>query len=273
MKAAPFAWHRPASLDEAVALLAEVAPDDGRVIAGGQSLIPAMALRVARPRHLVDLNGIADLARIEQRDGRLRIGALVRHDSLAQPGVPGPLGALLREVVRHIAHWPIRTRGTLCGSCCHADPAAEWPLVTTVLGATMIARSVRGERAIPAAQFFEGLLTTALTPDEILAAVELPLLPEGARFGFVEVSRRAGDFAQAMALALLLPDGARIGVGAVEPAPRRVPEAEALFDGTHVSVASAAEAAAAAVAPMEDPAYRRALVRSSVARALAEALR
>lgn len=273
MKPARFAWHRPSSIEEAAALLAAVAPEDGRVLAGGQSLIPAMALRVARPRHLVDINGIADLSRIEQREGRLRIGALVRHEALAKPGVPGVLGALLRHVVRHIAHWPVRTRGTFCGSCCHADPAAEWPLVATVLGGTMIVRSVRGERAIPAAAFFQGLLTTALDPDEILAAVELPLLPDDARFGFMEVSRRAGDFAQAMALVVLLRDGARIGVGAVEPAPRRLPAAEAAFESTPGAAARAAEAAAAEVSPMDDPPYRRALVRSCVLRALAEAAR
>lgn len=273
MKPAPFVWHRPSSLSEAAALLAEHAPEDGLVLAGGQSLIPAMALRVARPRHLIDINGVAALARIEAGEGRLRIGALVRHDDLRTAEVPGPLAALLRDVVRHIAHWPIRTRGTFCGSCCHADPAAEWPLVAVVLGATMIARSVRGERAIPAAEFFQGPLTTALAADEILAAVDLPLLPPGTRHGFIEVSRRAGDFAQAMALAVLSPEGPRIGVGAVEPRPRRIASAEAAFDGTAACTDKVAMVAAAAISPMEDPEYRRALVRSSVARALAEALR
>ena len=129
MKPAPFVWHRPSSLSEAAALLAEHAPEDGLVLAGGQSLIPAMALRVARPRHLIDINGVAALARIEAGEGRLRIGALVRHDDLRTAEVPGPLAALLRDVVRHIAHWPIRTRGTFCGSCCHADPAAEWRVI------------------------------------------------------------------------------------------------------------------------------------------------
>ena len=120
MKPAPFSYHAPQTVDEAVALLAELAPDDGRVLAGGQSLVPTMAFRLARPKHLVDINGVAGLDRLEVEDGRLFIGATVRHAAFETPVVEGPLGQLLSDVAHNIAHRPIRTRGTFCGSIAHA---------------------------------------------------------------------------------------------------------------------------------------------------------
>src|SRR5215831_127087 len=146
MKPAPFTYHAPASVDEAVALLAQWGPQDGRILAGGQSLVPTMAFRVARPAHLIDINGIAELDAITVKDGVLSIGACVRHAAFETGAVPGPTGALLRKVVGHIAHYPIRTRGTFCGSIAHADPAAEWCLVAAALGAEMVARSATGTR-------------------------------------------------------------------------------------------------------------------------------
>jgi carbon-monoxide dehydrogenase medium subunit len=281
MKAPPFAWHRPASLAEAAAILAEVAPQDGRVLAGGQSLLPAMALRVARPPHLVDIGGIAELGTLAVEGSVLRIGAMVRHAAFHRAVEPGPLGLLMAKVVRHVAHWPIRNRGSFGGSLCHADPASEWPLVAVVLGAQMTALSVAGPRRIAAAEFLRGPLQTALAPDELLCAVTLPLLPADARFGFEEVARRAGDFAQAMALAVLRLDArgriadARIGIGGVEPVPRRLRAIEALIEGQAPSLALCAQAGTAAAAeaePMEDAPYRRALVRAVVERALARAV-
>ena len=280
MKPAPFDWHAPTTLAEAAALLARLAPEDGRVLAGGQSLLPAMALRVARPPHLVDINRVAGLDVLAVEDGVLRIGAVVRHVAFEKPAAPGPLGALLAEVVRHIAHWPIRQRGTFCGSLCHADPAAEWPLVAVVLEAVMLAHSVRGDRRIAAADFLRGLLDTALAPDELLRGVEIPLLPPEARWGFVEVSRRAGDFAQAMALVVLRLDAQgrivtpRLGIGGVEAVPRRLATVEAMLEGQPPSAAifaAAAEAAAEAVDPIEDAAYRRALTLTVTLRALQQA--
>ena len=126
MKPAPFRYHAPKTVEEAVATLAEVAGEDGRVLAGGQSLVPIMAFRLARPAHLVDINGIAALARLAVDGDKLSIGACVRHAAFHKPVVDGPLGRLLSAVVRHIAHYPIRTRGTFCGSLAHADPASEW---------------------------------------------------------------------------------------------------------------------------------------------------
>jgi len=200
MKPAPFRYHAPKTIEEAVDTLAEVAGDDGRVLAGGQSLVPIMAFRLARPAHLVDINGVEALRRLAVDGDKLSIGACVRHAAFHKPVVGGPLGRLLAKVVRHIAHYPIRTRGTFCGSIAHADPASEWCLVAATLGAEMVARSKRGQRIIAADDFFEGIMTTALAEDEILTAVRLPIISDQTRFGFVEFNRRAGDFAIVAAL-------------------------------------------------------------------------
>jgi carbon-monoxide dehydrogenase medium subunit len=280
MKPAAFIRHVPKTLDETVKILAEVAPQDGRVLAGGQSLVPIMAFRLAKPAHLVDINEVAGLDKISNDGKTLSIGACVRHGAFHKPVVAGPLGALLATVVRHIAHYPIRMRGTFCGSLAHADPASEWCLVAATLDATMIAVSTRGERRVAAKDFFSGIMTTALADDELLARVELPLLPPGTRFGFNEFSRRAGDFAMSAALVTYRLDGgkiadAHVGVGGAEPHPRRIAEAEgALNDQTPGDDAfrAAAEAAASAVEAMEDHQttveYRRDLVRAIVRRAL-----
>ena len=280
MKPAPFQYHAPKTVDEAVALLAELAPDDGRVLAGGQSLVPTMAFRLARPAHLVDINGIAELERIASREGKLAIGACVRHAAFYRPVADGPLGRLMSSVVRHIAHHPIRTRGTFCGSLVHADPASEWCLVAATLGAEMVAQSRRGRRAIAAEDFFAGIMTTALEEDELLVEVNLPLLPPDTRSGFYEFSRRAGDFAIAMALVTYRTEDGRmveprLGVGGAEPKPRRITQAERILEGQKPgpdAFAEAAEAAAKAVEAMDDSNYsadyRRDLVRTVTHRAL-----
>jgi carbon-monoxide dehydrogenase medium subunit len=283
MKPAPFSYHAPTTVEEAVAILARVAPDDGRVLAGGQSLVPTMAFRLARPRHLVDINGVEELKRLAVEDGKLCIGAGVRHAAFHKPPVEGPLGRLLGEVVRHIAHHPIRARGTFCGSIAHADPAAEWCALAVALGAEMVARSARGTRVIPAREFFVGIMTTALRDDELLAEVRLPVLPPDARVGFYEFNRRAGDYALAMAVVRLrIRDGLvvdpRIAVGGAEAAPRRIAEAERALSSHAASagmIQAAAHAAANAIDPLEDANtgadYRRALVRTVVRRALEQA--
>jgi carbon-monoxide dehydrogenase medium subunit len=280
MKPAQFQYHAPKTVDQAVALLAQLAPVDGRVLAGGQSLVPTMAFRLARPAHLVDINGIAELDRIASVDGMLTIGACVRHAAFYRPVAEGPLGRLLSSVVRHIAHHPIRTRGTFCGSLVHADPASEWCLVAATLGAEMVAQSRSGRRVIVAEDFFAGIMTTALKEDELLVEVCLPLLPPDTRFGFYEFSRRAGDFAIAMALVIYrMRDGRmvepRLGIGGAEPMPRRIAAAEAMLEGHDPgpdAFAAAAEAAASTVEAMEDASYsadyRRDLVRTVTYRAL-----
>jgi aerobic carbon-monoxide dehydrogenase medium subunit len=283
MKPAPFVYHCPRTVDEAVATLAEVASDDGRVLAGGQSLVPTMAFRLARPAHLVDINGIAELARLKVTDGMLCIGACVRHAAFHRPAVEGPLGALLTFVVRHIAHYPIRMRGTFCGSLAHADPASEWCLVAAALGAEMTAQSARGRRVIAADDFFDGIMTTTLAEDELLTEARIPLLEAGTRFGFYEFSRRAGDYAIAMALATFRIAGGVvaepcIAVGGAEARPRRMAEAERLIAGEPPSdqaFRAAAAAAADCIDPLEDiqadAAYRRDLVRVVTRRALERA--
>jgi carbon-monoxide dehydrogenase medium subunit len=283
MKPAPFSYHAPASVDEAVALLAQWGPQDGRILAGGQSLIPTMAFRVARPAHLIDINGIAELGRITVTGTVLTIGACVRHAAFESDTVPGPTGALLRKVVRNIAHHPIRTRGTFGGSIAHADPASEWCCVMAALDGIVALRSHRGDRLLRASDFFQGIMTTALEEDELLIAAKLPLLAEDTRTGFVEFSRRKGDFAIAMALVCYrLEQGAmvepRVAIGGAEACARRVPQAEAALRGRAPGAdvfANAGAAAAAAIDPLEDinntAAYRRSLVRTLVERALESA--
>jgi len=283
MKPASFTYHAPASVDEAVALLGQYADADGRILAGGQSLVPTMAFRLARPGHLIDINGIDAIRNISVDGDALVIGAGVRHAAFHHPVCDGPLGALLSRVVQDIAHFPIRMRGTFCGSLAHADPASEWCAVAATLDATLVAKSADGERRIAAADFFETVMTTALAENEMLVEARLPILPANAKFGFNEFSRRAGDFAMTMALAVWEDDNgaitnARIGIGGAEDRPRRIAEAEAILNGNAPSdeiFRAAADAAADVVDPMEDHAtpasYRRDLVRALTRRACEQA--
>jgi carbon-monoxide dehydrogenase medium subunit len=280
MKPAPFIRHVPRTLDEALKILAEVAPQDGRVLAGGQSLVPIMAFRLAKPAHLVDINEVAGLDRVVSDGKTLSIGACVRHAAFHKSVVDNPLGKLLTAVARHIAHYPIRMRGTFCGSLAHADPASEWCLTAATLDATMVAKSTRGERLIAVKDFFQGIMSTALAEDELLAEVRLPLLASDAKFGFNEFNRRAGDFALAASLVTYRLQGgkiidARVGVGGAEACPRRIAEAEAALNGQAPGdkvFRAAAETAAKVVDPLVDHQtnadYRRDLVRAVVRRAL-----
>lgn len=274
MKTAPFTYHRPKTIEDAVRILAEVAPQDGRVLAGGQSLVPIMAFRMARPGDLVDINEVEGLDRLAIVGAELHIGARVRHAAFQHADIPGPTGALLAKVMHNIAHHPIRTRGTFCGSLAHADPASEWCTVAATLGATLVARSQSGTRDIPVADYFEAVMTTALQPDEILVEARLPLLSPDTRFGFAEFNRRAGDFAIAMVLVTLRIEGGvmrniRFGIGGAEAFPRRIPEVEAALDGQPCIVSAfdrAADIAAQCLDPLEDNVtngqYRRDLVQS-----------
>ena len=145
MKPAPFVYHAPKTVDEVVAKLAELGPLDGRILAGGQSLVPMMAFRMARPAHLIDINSVTGLDRLAVDGNMLSIAARVRHAAFHRPVVPGPTGALLSVVASNIAHYPIRLRGTFCGSLAHADPASEWCLTAVTLGADIVAASKRGQ--------------------------------------------------------------------------------------------------------------------------------
>jgi carbon-monoxide dehydrogenase medium subunit len=284
VKPAPFVYHAPKTVDDAVAALAEFGPLDGRILAGGQSLVPMMAFRMARPAHLVDINEVAGLDRLAVDGDMLSIAACVRHAAFHRPVVPGPTGALLSVVVSNIAHYPIRLRGTFCGSLAHADPASEWCLTAVTLGAEIAAASTRGRRVIAADDYFEGMMMTTLGEDELLVEARLPLLAPDTHFGFYEFSRRAGDYALAMALVTYrLRDGVivepRIGVGGAEGRPRRISEAEAVLTGQKPGTESflaAAEAAAEATDPLEDvhadAEFRLDLVRAVTRRALERAL-
>lgn len=283
MKPVAFRYFAPATIDGALDLIAEHG-DDGKILAGGQSLVPAMNFRLARPSTLIDINRIDTLDYVREEDGALCIGALARHTRFEAPVVAGALGAFLPLVARHIAHLPIRTRGTFGGSLAHADPASEWCLVAATLDAELVIASRRGTRSLRPSAYFTGALTTALQPDELLAEIRLPLLDSGWRTGFAEFSRRAGDYALAMSAAFLrAADGriveARIGVGGAADRPSRIAVAEQILvgsDGGRDAACAAAEAAVQAIEhPLEDvqadAEYRRDLVRAMVERAIAQA--
>lgn len=195
LKHPPFTYHRPERVEDALGLLSNHG-DSIKVLAGGQSLLPIMALRLAQPEHLLDIAGLPGLDRIDVDDaGAVTIGARVTHAEAERSSDLATAAPLVHQAMPHVGHRAIRTRGTVVGSIAHADPAAEMPAVALATGATMIARSLGGEREIPADEFFLGYLDTALRPDELLTGVRFPLWPAGASGTVVEVSRRHGDYA------------------------------------------------------------------------------
>jgi carbon-monoxide dehydrogenase medium subunit len=282
MKPASFAYHAPGSVEEALILLSSL--PDAKVLAGGQSLVPAMNFRLARPGNLIDINLLPGLSYLREEEGWLVIGALARHVEFESISVPDPLGGLLKTIAHYIGHLPIRVRGTFAGSVAHADPAAEWCLLAVVLGAEMVCQSVEGTRVVGADDFFETVFTTSLRPDELLIEVRVPLLNPGTRVGFQEFSRRAGDFAVVMALTALEMDGdrvrdARIGLGGVGGIAVRAREAEQVLVGEPVSedrFAEAGRVAAAEIEPWRDihgsVEYRQDLIRALTRRALAQSV-
>ncbi|HZU70786.1 MAG TPA: xanthine dehydrogenase family protein subunit M [Ktedonobacteraceae bacterium] len=205
MKPPRFQYAAPRILDEAIALLDQHG-EEAKVLAGGQSLVPLLNMRLAGPSYLVDINHISELHYIEPEDGYLAIGATVRqrqveHSALVKDRLP-----LLIEVVQHIGHMQIRNRGTVVGSIAHADPAAELPALLTCLNGEVLAQSVKGERVIKAEEFFTGYLSTALEPGEMLTEVRFPWIPPRAGWAFLEFARRSGDYALVGAAAILTPD-------------------------------------------------------------------
>jgi len=282
VKPAAFDYFRPASLSEALALLAKY-KDGCKILAGGQSLVPAMNFRLARPEILIDINDLSELDYVRTDDDGLHIGALTRHAAFHRRVVDGPLGRLLSKVASHIAHYPIRQRGTFAGSLAHADPASEWCLVVTTLNAGVVAKSTRGERIIAISDFFNGTFSTDLEADELLAEIRLPAMADGWRTGFYEFSRRAGDFALGMALATLRIEAgvikeARLGIGGVSDRAIRLEALEDWLIGRPASqevIETVAQKAWASIDPVGDihasPEYRRDLIAACVKRALAEA--
>jgi carbon-monoxide dehydrogenase medium subunit len=298
LKAASFEYAAPDTVEEVLALLAEHGPE-AKVLAGGQSLVPRMAFRLERPRVLVDIGRVGGLDAVEEVDGELSIGARVTHRRLELGVSADPVGRLLRLAGGHIGHLPIRVRGTFGGSLAYADPAAEWCLLATALGARIGIASTRGHRFVEAGDFFHTPLgkafapddffstassfVTALEPDELIDKVMLPLLGPGAGVGFAELSRRQNDSAFVSAAAAIVIDGGEVrraflGIGGRGTGPVRLGDAEAALLGRplgRAEAAGAARAAAAAAQPVTDihgsAQYRRALVEVLVRRSIEQA--
>jgi aerobic carbon-monoxide dehydrogenase medium subunit len=225
VKAAPFAYHRPRSLDEVLDLMAEHG-DDAKPLAGGQSLVPLLAMRLAQPAVLVDLGEVPEL---RERKGTT-VGAMVSNATLERD--PGGLPPVAAAALPHIGHFQIRNRGTIGGSLAHLDPAAEWPALALLLEARLTLRSRdRGERTLGVEEFMLGPLTTALAPDELLLSVTFPAWPDDGRWGFAEVARRPGDFALAGAACTVLAGHPRIVVFATGSLPKVVEAGETVTAG------------------------------------------
>jgi carbon-monoxide dehydrogenase medium subunit len=283
MKPAPFDYHAPRQLKEAAELLASL--PNAKILAGGQSLVPMMNFRYVIVDHLVDLGGVDDLRGIAVGDGRLRIGAMMRQRDLEFSPEVARHCPLLAEALRHVGHRQTRNRGTIGGSLAHADPAAELPAVCAACDAVVHLASIRGLRAVPFAEFTAGFMATALEPDEMIAAVELPVWRLGHGFGFHEFARRHGDFALAGAAALLdvgadnIVRRAALALFGVAEQPVRLDAAEATLTGKAIDSTAIQTAAAAArlVEPISDihagGEYRRHLAQVLSARALTDAAR
>lgn len=250
MKISAFEYHRPSTVEEVVALLAELG-DDGKVLAGGQSLLPMMALRLARPAHLIDLGHVESIDEVKESPaGELAIGCMVRHSVIESHTGASDAAPLLGLAMPHIGHRAIRNRGTVCGSLAHADPAAELPAVMVAAGGSMVARSSRGERVVAAADFFKGYMTSDLASDELLLEARVPRSPQSSAWSLREVARRHGDFAL-IGLAAGLDfdadgriEAARLAFFGAASVPLRVGEAEAVLVGQRPEAGLYEEAAA-----------------------------
>lgn len=279
MKPAPFVHHAPRTVDEAVSVLGQVG-HDGKVLAGGQSLIPVLNMRLASPAHLVDINGVAGLGAVDITPEHVRVGALVRHAGLERHDGAAAALPLLRQAVRNVAHPAIRTRGTTVGSIAHADPAGEMPSVAVLTGATVEVVGPSGPREIPAADFFTGPLETTLAPDELVVAVRFGRLPAGTRTWFAESARRSGDYALAGVALVVTLDGdavaaARASFVSVTPVPDVLDLTDLLAGRTvgDLPLDAVADAVQAHVDPESDihasADYRRMLAAELTRRALA----
>jgi carbon-monoxide dehydrogenase medium subunit len=291
MKLPSFDYVCPATLAETVTLLAAHG-GDAKPIAGGQSLVPMLAFRLAAPTLLIDLRKLSELRHVKFDSAGVALGAMVRWCDILEDARLVGAHPLLVAAVRHIAHYQVRNRGTVGGSLAHADPAAELPCVAVTCGAQIVAFGSVGARIIAAAEFFRGALQTALQPDEIITEIRLPAWPRGRRFGFREFARRRGDFALAAAAvsfdlveqksrqsAANSAANVRIGVIGVADRPIRLGAAEQALEGGEIgeqAIAACAAAASAAVEPADDihasGAYRKTLIGVIVERALRDAM-
>ncbi len=282
MKPAAFAYHRPASLEEALSMLAGMG-DSAKLIAGGQSLVPVMNMRLAAPADLIDLNGLSGLDRIGESGGFVEVGAMTRHCDLAASELVRARCPLLADAARTIGHYAIRQRGTLGGSLAHADPTAQLPLIAVTLGAQIELASQRGRRSVDATRFFESLMTTALAADELVVAARFPVSVAGEGTAFRLFNRRRGDFAIVAVATTIRVDRSRVaalclGIGGVGPVPTAFADLCAGFVGqpaTPVTIGKIAAAVRAAITPEESPRipaeYRRDLAHTLTERALLRA--
>ena len=283
MKPAAFAYHPMKTLAETTALLAELG-DEGRILAGGQSLVPLMNFRLAQPSHIVDINGVTELAYIRRSGDRIAIGALARQAQVERSDDVRRDVPLLAEALTWVAHPPIRHRGTVVGSIAHADPAAELPAVALALAAQITIASAGGSRTVPAEEFFVGPFSTVVGAGELVTEVTFPVAPPGSGHAFVEFARRHGDFAIAGAAVTLTLDGgtvgdARIVLCGVGPIPLRARGAEDTLRGAvpdESVVAAAADAAVDGLEPSADihggSAYRVRVARAQVLKAISTAV-
>jgi carbon-monoxide dehydrogenase medium subunit len=282
MKLPPFEYACPTTINEAVALLASH-DGEAKPLAGGQSLVPMLAFRVASPSLLVDLRKLAELRQIKFADDGVTLGAMVRWRDILDDARLRNAHPLLVAAVEHVAHYQIRNRGTVGGSIAHADPAAEMPGIVVTCEAKIAVVGKSGARVIDAADFFQGPLMTALKPDEIITEIRLPAWPAKRRFGFQEFARRRGDFALAAAMLFYDEEGgkarnAHAGAIGVADRPLRLPAVEQVLNGNKIDeaiIAKAEAAASASVDPYDDihagGAYRKALIGVMVERALKSA--
>lgn len=278
MKPAPFEYLRPDTLAEALAALNH---DDAKIIAGGQTLVPMMNFRLVQPERLIDINGIAELSRIEATDGGLRIGALVRHAQAARDPLLARAFPVVAEAMRHVAHVAIRNRGTIGGSLSHADPSAEWPLLIALLYGAIEIVGPSGARTCSPEDFFFAPLMTDLAEDEVLTGIVLPNLPEGAGMAFDEIALRAGDFAVVACGATVEMDGsriasARLAFGGLGDVPVRMAKVESALVGAGANdIAGIVAGCADDLDPNEDmhasAGYRRSLAPTLARRVLTKA--
>ncbi len=283
MKPAAFTYHRPATLEAALALLDQLGPE-AKPLAGGQSLGPMLNMRLATPAHLVDLNDLTEFSRIREVGDEVELGFLVRHHQVAESALLGQHCPLLPQVAQTIGHYAIRQRGTLGGSLVHADPAAQLALAAVTLGARVTLASAQGRRELSAQEFFLAAMTTALAPNEMLVSVRFPKFAPGERSAYRMFNRRHGDYALVAVCATVtvregLVSRLRLGISGAAPVPQRLDALARAFEGAAPGtswIASVADAVSQAIQPEDDrrvsPAYRRDLARDLTARALCRAL-
>lgn len=282
MKPPPFVYHRPGDVAEALGTLAELG-SDGKILAGGQSLVPLMSMRLAAPAHLIDINGLSELNNVQVGHDGVQVGATVRHARLEQDESAFAAQPLLRQALQHVAHPTIRNRGTSVGSLAHADPAGELTAVLALLGGSMTLRSSAAERTVAAADFFLGPLESDVRPDELVTSAFFPALPQRTGSAWTEVSRRNGDYAICGVGAVVTLDddrrisAARVGLISIGPTPVVIDVSDSLAGqpSDAVDTAEAARHVEDTVDPEQDihgtAEYRRHLAGVLTARALADA--